>query len=355
MRQALHRVVLGLCAACIACAACAACASTPAARPESSASAAVSALPEDPLALIIEDPESIATVRVRQLKSSPLFERLRPHIERATCFPLAEWDALLSATERAVLAARQKPEQAPEWLAVLDGRYTEADGRRLLDLAVEKSHSTGSAAAGDAAKQAPAEAREGRFAVTARAGLAVSTLESKLIVLGSEAWVRAALAAILQPVAKFSDSALWRVVGAQLACSERTACLLSTGQGASGESLERGLSGAGAKELGQHLKGAGNGLGATLRDGLGLGFAAQLDSAQAAQDAERGLRQWLWQTNLVVRLTGMPAVLDQTRLSTQDSMVRAELDVSQADVEAYESRARGLLERALPSCNAQSL
>lgn len=326
---------------------CAACATSQTARPEPTSAAAAPAVPSDPLALVVEEPESVAVVRVQELQSAALFERLRPYIERAACIKLADWSSVLSATRRAALAARKKPEQAPEWLAVLDGQYSDADAHRLLGLALERSH----AATGEPAR----ETRDstGRFGVTEQGTLAVSVLENRILVLGTQLWVRAALQSIAQPVAKFSDNAAWQAVALPLGCSERTACLFWRANSSGAHQLQRGLSGAGAKDLGQTLEGSDSVVSVTVRDALGLGYAAQVGSVEAAKDAERALREWLWQVNLVVRLTGMPAIFDRARLSTQNTLVRGELDVSQAELDAYESRARPLFEREISgSCDA---
>jgi hypothetical protein len=341
MRQALNGMLL------LSLLLCAACATSQSARPEPG-SPSLPPVPEDPLALVVEDPQSVAVVNVQALTSSPLFERLRPYLERATCIQLADWKPLLSATNHAALAARHKPDQEPEWLLVLSGRYTEADAHRVLELARQQSRS----ASAEPAREMPDGS--GRFRVTEQGTLAVSQLDGRVLVLGTTAWLRAALASVSQPTTNFLGSGLWRNIGPQLGCSERTACLLSVANSTNARQLERGLSGAGAKQLGQELERADSALALTLSDGLALGFAAQVGSAEAAQVAERALRDWLWQANLVVRLTGLPAVLDRTKLSTQAALVRAELEVTQAELDAYEARAKPLFDRQAPSCSADA-
>lgn len=327
---------------------CAACAGSQSARTETPS---LPPVPEDPLALVVEQPDAVAVANVQALTSTPLFERLRPYIERTTCIRLADWDAILSATRRAALAARQNPDQASEWLLVLSGSYTEADARRVLALAHQKSR-------GDAAAQRR-DSRDstGRFAVTEQGALAASQLDGRVLVLGTQAWVRAALASIAQPATSYAGSAIWRSIGLPLGCQERSACLLSAANSDNAQLVERELAGAGAHQLGEALASSDSALGLTLTDKLNLGFAAQMDSAETAQGAERALRNWLWQANLVVRLTGLPAVLDRTQLTTQDALVRAELDVTGDELNAYEARAKPFFDREAPSCSpdAQSL
>jgi|GEM_PF-6642367 len=329
---------------------CAACATSQSTRPDTS-TLSLPPVPEDPLALVVENPESVAVANVQAVMGTPLFERLRPYIERATCIQLADWNAVLSATRRAALAVRQKPEQQAEWLLVLVGSYSEADARRALELAHKKSR--GSAA--DPVRDV--RDGSGRFGVAEQGTLAVSQLEGRVLVLGTQAWVRAAIAAVAQPTASFSGSPLWRTVGTPLGCNERSACLLSAANSGNAELIERGLAGAGARQLGEAIQSADTALGLTLTDKLNLGLAAQLTNGEAAQLAERGLRDLLWQANLVVRLTGLPAVLDRTQLSTQGALLRGELDVTKEELDAYESRAKPLFDRQAPSCSpdAQSL
>lgn len=329
---------------------CAACASSPSTRPDPS-TPSLPPVPEDPLALVVGDSESVVVANVQALIGTPLFARLRPYIERATCIQLADWNSVLAATRRAALAVRRKPEQPQEWLLVMAGSYSEADARRALTLAHQKSRG----AAADPVK----DSRDGndRFGVAEQGTLAVSRLDGRVLVLGTQAWVRAAVASVAQPATSFAGSALWRTVGLPLGCVERSACVLSAANSSNAQMIEQGLASAGARQLGQELQKADSALALTLTEKLTLGFAAQVGDNQAAQVAERALRDWLWQANLVVRLTGLPAVLDRTQLSTQEALVRGELDVSADELDAYESRAKPLIDRQAPSCNpdAQSL
>jgi hypothetical protein len=306
-------------------------------------------VPEDPLALVVGEAESVAVANVQALISTPLFERLRPYIERATCTQLADWNALLSATRRAALAARHKPDQEREWLLVLAGSYSDADARRLLAATHKQSHGAATEQARDARDST------GRFIVAEQGALATSVLEGRVLVLGPQAWVREALASVAQPTTSFAGSTLWRSVGLPLGCIERSACLLSAANSSNAQQIEHGLASAGARQLGQALASADSAFGLTLTDHLKLGVAAQVGSNEAAQLAERGLRDWLWQANMVVRLMGMPAVLDRAQLSTQGPLVRGELDVTASELDAYEARAKPLFDRQVPSCDVQSL
>src|SRR6201995_932873 len=93
----------------IAFALCFGCASAQTATPNvehAAAAAPAHPVPQDPLELLVAGPDSVAVLQVDQLRSSPLFGRLRPYLERATCTPSEEWNALAEATTRAVVASR---------------------------------------------------------------------------------------------------------------------------------------------------------------------------------------------------------------------------------------------------------
>jgi len=337
-------LILMLCAPLVSCA------TSQSVRPETS-TPSLPPVPEDPLALVVENPESVAVANVQAVMRTPLFARLRPYIERATCINVADWNAVLSATRRAALAVRHRADQPREWLLVLAGSYTEADARRVLALAHKKARGADSDPVRDARDGT------GRFGIAEQGALAVSQLEGRVLVVGTQAWARAAIGAVAQPTSSFSGSPLWRTVGLPLGCSERSACLLSAANSNNAEQIERGLASAGARQLGQALSSADSALGLSLSDKLSIGLAAQLASNDAAQVAERGLRDWLWQANMLVRLTGLPAVLDRTQLSTQGALLRGELDVTRDELDAYEARAKPLFDREAPSCSpdAQSL
>lgn len=299
-------------------------------------------VPENPLDLVVWGPEAVAVLQVQALRSSAAFARLQPYIERATCVQLADWDELLSSTRRAVLAARSQPEGA-QWLLVLDGRYVEADARRVLRAALREAPRA--THPGPITRDA-----SGRFIVAQERELAVSVLDDRLIVVGSQAWVHAALDSITKPAAKFSDARLWQSLGAQLDCAQQSACVLSLANGFSARGLRSGLSEAGAKSLGSAIESADSVLALRLGEGLTLAATAELGSDDAAQRAERELRDWLWQVNLLIRLTGLPAVLDRAQLSTQQHQLRAELSLSEAELAAYDARARVVFEQAVPGC-----
>ena len=317
------------------------CASGKSAQPAVATPAAAPALapvPRDPVELVVGAPDSVVLARASELRAAPLFERLRPYVERATCASLSEWDGLVRATSRAVLASRTEGQSA-QWLLVLDGSYTEADADRLLRAAAQRTPRT--------APAAPISVdRSGRFAISEDDVLASSLLEGRLLVLGHKPWMRAALDAIAHPAAKLGDLALWKSVAPEVRCAEQALCLLAAAQGAGARSLQRGLSSAGAKGLGQQVSAADSALTVSLPSGAEITFHAQLPDAAAADAAQRGLKDNLWQVGLLTRLAGLPDVLSAAKIDVRGAALHGELSVSETDLVRYEQRAGQLLSEA---------
>lgn len=321
----------------------AACASGNAAQPQGTTPAAAAkveaAVPRDPIELVVGAPESVLITRAAELRASPLFERLRPYVERATCSSLSDWDQLVRATTRAVLASRSA-EQSEPWLLVLDGSYSDADADRLLRTAAARTPRT--------APAAPIVTdRSGRFPISEDDVLAASLLEGRLLVLGEKAWVRAALDSIAHPAPKLADLPLWKSVAPEVRCAEQSLCLLAAANGSGARNLQQGLAHAGAKALGQQLVAADSALALSLPSGADLAFHAQLPDASAAEAAQRNLKDGLWQVGMLTRLAGLPDVLSAARVEQRGSALHAELSVNDADLARYELRAGQLLSEAV--------
>jgi hypothetical protein len=296
-------------------------------------------VPRDPVELVVGAPDVVLLTRASELRAAPLFERLRPYIERAACATLSEWDQLVRATTRALLATRAQGE-SEEWLLVLDGSYAEPDLDRLLRAAAARTPRT--------APAAPiAVVSYGRFSISEDDVLAASLLERRLIVLGHKTWVRAALDSISHPAAKLSDLPLWKSVAPEVRCTEQALCVLSAANGSGARGLQHILASAGAKHLGQQLLAANSALALSLPSGAELGLHAQLPDQGAAEAAQRDLKDGLWQAGLLTRLAGLPDVLSEARVAVRGSALHVELSVSESDLARYEQRAGQLLSHAL--------
>jgi hypothetical protein len=329
---------------------CFGCASAQTATPNvehASSSAPAHPVPDDPLELVVAAPDSVAVLQVDQLRSSPLFGRFRPYLERATCTPSEEWQSLAQATTRAVVASRPAKD-GDQWLLVMSGKYGDDDAKRLLGEAVKRRD-------GDSAKPAAAAQALGRFQVNEQSDLASSVLEQRILLLGAKDWVRAAIAAVDAPSPSFAVSPLFRDLGGNVRCGTRTACLFAAANGSAAKRMQHSLLGFGAADLGRAFSESDSALALAVPSGLELSFAVHLGSAEIAQAAAKQIKDYLWQASLLTRLAGLPSVLDQAQLHADDALLHADLDVSESDLAAYEARAGRLFEEAAPSCEQQTV
>jgi hypothetical protein len=301
------------------------------------------AVPADPLELVVAGPDSVAVLQVDQLRSSPLFGRLRPYLERATCTPSEEWQSLAQATTRAVVASRPAKD-GDQWLLAMSGQYSDADAKRLLGEAVQRRD-------GAAAPPAAPAQTLGRFQVSEQADLASSVLEQRILLLGAKDWVRAAIAAVDAPSPSFAVSPIFRELGSNVHCGDRTACLFAAANGSAAKRMQHSLLGIGAADLGRAFSESDSALALAVPSALELSFAVHLSSAEIAQAAAKQIKDYLWQASLVTRLAGLPSVLDQAQLRADDALLHADLNVSEQDLAAYEARAGRLFEEAAPSCD----
>ena len=309
--------------------------------------------------LLIGAPSAVVDVHVDRLRNSPLYARMRPLIERAGCSseraqtsglppaprPTADFDWLMAVTERALVGMRTVDDHN-EWLAVLVGAYAEQDAERVLAAVAQQTGATGAGA-----RQAL-----GRFALVGQAEFAASVLDSHLAVVGGQAWVRAALAALDnaadQRGASFAGSSLWRDLSARTSCVDRTLCLVAAADSVATRQLQHGLNGVGAKALARELGTADTALGLSIPDGLDVSFVAQLATPDAAEAARRLLKDWLWQAGLVIRLAGLPNVLDAAKLEVNANLLQVALAVDAADLSQYEQRLSDMLNQSGQGCAA---
>jgi hypothetical protein len=319
--------------------ACASSSSAPPATANGLANTQQPALPHDPLELVIGGPESLVTMQVSQLRSSPLFPRIQPYLQRAICAQGEDWQALLEVTTRAELASRSQAEAAEQWLLVLEGKYTPADAPRLLHAAAEHMQQ---------GSEAPRDGELRGFKLSEQGPLSASALSDRLLVLGHSSWVRAAIDALGRAQDTFAATPLWRELGASAQCDARAMCVLSTANGSGAQQLQRGLAGLGAGGLGAQLGAADSVLSLSVPDGAELSFVARLHDAEGADGARRELERMVTQVGLLTRLTGLPDVLSATRLTASENVLHADLAISASDLAAYEQRAGGLIEKALP-------
>jgi hypothetical protein len=306
----------------------------PAARP----------VPQNPIELIVGGPNMLVDLRVDRLRGSPLLARTRTFLERATCMSAADLDWLLASTEHALVAMRDASDQA-QWLLVLTGAYTEADASRML-AAVAQRDAAGSA------NQPQNRASAGRFTITSQGDTALCLLDAHTLLVGAGQWLRAAVEAIDQPPP--SAASLLPDLAQRVQCDERSVCMLAAADSVAAHQLQRGLAELGAEGVGRAVSSAPTALGLTLSDGLELAFVAELSTPQAASSALEVVKSWFWQAGLLIRLAGLPDVLDAVRARSDDTVMALELSVSASDLAQYQQRIAPLIDKAADVCATQT-
>jgi hypothetical protein len=305
-------------------------------------------VPANPLELVVDAnaPDTVFSARVAELRGTALFQRLAPYIERNTCLALRDWDDLLTATERAVLASQGEGE-TQHWLLVLKGQYTPAQAQKLFQTIAQRApHNTTSER-----ERAENDARIGRFDVDHQGGLSMSLPNAQTIVIGTPEWLRTALTAIDTPTPSFADSQLWRELAARASCEQRPFCGLTRAESPQLKPLARLLSGVGARALATQLTAADTALTVTPTDGAQLAAIANFRDASTAAAVQRDLERLLNQVGLITTLAGLPNIFGATRFATEDHWLRAEVALSIDDIRTYEERALPMLAgRGRPRC-----
>jgi hypothetical protein len=309
------------------------------------ATTAARPVPTNPLELLIGAPSVVVDMRVDRLRSSPLFARARPFVERATCASSADIDWLSASTARAVAAARSVDERI-QWLAVLSGTYADRDADRMLAAITQRGAS--------AAPNAVTKQAVGRFAITRQGEIAVSVLDQRLAILGTEVWVRAALDSIDHPSVSFAASSLRRDLAPRVHCADRSVCLLAAADSFASRQLQHALSGLGAKGLGRELSAANTALGLSMPDALEITFLAQLPTPESAAASLDHTKDWFWQAGLLIRLAGLPDVLNAVQAQTSANLLQLDLSVRAADLEQYEQRVGQLVGDSMDGCGAMA-
>jgi hypothetical protein len=307
----------------------------------SAAGPSVRAVPSDGLELVVGDASAVAIVRVDLVRESPLFARLRPLIETQLCLSAAQLDALLANTSRAIVASRTTQDRV-EWLAVLAGQYTEQDADRMLASAARSAEGT-------AVKQ-----RSGRFTLATQGEVAASLLEQRMLVLGTPTWLHSVLDSLDHAAPSFTASTLWRELSTRVQCAERTGCLLSSAQSIAAQHLKRALSSTGAKALGRQLEAADSAFGVSIPDGVEVAYSARLPTADSAAAAAQQTKDLFWQAGLLIRLAGLPDVLDAAQLSAAGNQLSLQLSVSASDLAQYQERLGKLLEGSTGDCPVEA-
>lgn len=328
----------------------AACASSKTAAPPASAASAkkpeppLPPVPTDPLALLPLDTSSLVIADATALSKLPDFATWRGWAERYACIARSDLDWLTANTARGLLAARGKSPSV-QGLAILAGKYTDADAGRALSL-LEPS---------GAAIGAPVTMQQrGRFTLSTRGPISATQLEGRLLLVGDTAFVQAALDTIeAPPPTRLSDAEPFHRVSERLGCSSRAVCMLTAADSSATHALKRLLAGVGMKGLGRELAQAASGLSVDVASGVAFAGSIELGSEDQARSVEKQINDWLWQAGVFARLAGFPDVLDEIEVKrSEPSVVELQLRLDDATRAKLEKRVSEMLEDTTEPCTA---
>lgn len=334
--RAMRRLPLTLCLLVFGACACA-CASsksaTPAAQTAEAAAQAAPApppppIPQDPLELVAGDLSMVAHARVDVMKEKDAFAAVRRTLTRYGCVSAADFDWLAGQTQHAFFLSRGSAEQ-PEFAVILAGQFSDPDAGRALEMLGRR---VGTA-------DAPSARTQGRFAIQQRGPWSAIVLENRLMIAGHDGFVGATLDVIDHPPeSRFAQSAIFKELGDQMNCMDRSVCALVTADGGVAQRMKGELAGVGMKKVGRELASSQSGVTVAVGDGVVLSVGAHAQSEDDANALAKDTKDWLWQAGLVARLAGFPDVLGDAEVNTTGAYTVLKLKVGEGDLARLEKR-----------------
>ncbi|MFI5305735.1 MAG: hypothetical protein ACHQ53_00205 [Polyangiales bacterium] len=314
-------------------------------KPTTPAVGALPPLPGDPLRLVPAGARTIARLDLDALRASPHFATLQDWASRFVCLSAPGSQTLLRHTRGVIVAGLDTtpPSARPHGVALLAGDFSAGDARQALSEACSYT-----ATQCGAVVERPA----GRFSVLHAGELSAAPLGDHVLAVGEDEAVTAVL----------------EVADGKRAAEQFSAEVvrgLDTRQWLAGHTLAfvTRLDDRVASRIGQELQGVG---GAALGDGLANGAAAfglalaQDASAEARvayaepAAADRGadsLRSLVGQAGFVMRLMGIPPLLDHLEVGVQAGLLRLGLRLSAEDVNSLRNQLMPLFEGKQAVCH----
>jgi hypothetical protein len=315
-------------------------AATPAAPPPAP-------IPADASVLIPRDASFLAHAMVAPFAEAKTFPTFRSWAERYACVASSDIDWFLASTRRVVVAGRGT-RKAPEVLVILDGRYGRGDLVRALDL-VEARTGGGNRAARTERVHA------GRFTITSSGPLAATLLDDRLLMIGNDTLVTAALDLVVHnPPPKVFDDATFQALRTRVACEERSLCVLLAPDSAAASEVKRELSGAGMKHVGSAVANARTAIAIDPRVGLSLAVASEMASPDEAAKAVKETNDRLWQLGVFARLAGFPSILDDANVRAENALAIFNWQISNNDIARVQARLGDLLSDSASECPASA-
>jgi hypothetical protein len=305
-------------------------------------------VPQNPLHVLPAEASELVSVDLQRLRASPHYPMAEQWLRRFACTQPEPQHFLLERTERVVLATyRVGPSgDVPQPLAVLRGAYREGDVERALSqarvwLGVQPAEVT--------------EQVSGRFRLLQAGELSGVQLGDGMIVVGHPDRVQAVLEVV--DGRRTALDATVEIMGgihtAQWLDSHAAAAITRIDE-RTAQRLGRGLSAIGGRRLGEDLSQSSAAVGLVLAGDLELRAHVLYRDARTAAEAASGLRSVLGRADLVLRITGMPSVIERVLVTAQGERLDAVLKLPSDDVRSLTTRLELMLEGTTPTCGTLS-
>lgn len=313
-------------------------------QPEAATKTAAEAAPPPPplpasaVELLPAAFDSALRVDVAQLRTSPLWG-YGLQVAKQHCIALERYQVLLERTELIVGGTRDG--QDALGAAVLQGALEAGDADTLLGLF-----------AADPAHQPPAQlSTRGRFRVSERPPLAASVLGPGLAVVGDPSALGAVLDVADGKAPNARQGLLSDGIGQAIGFEQAALALIYRPTEQSRAQIENRLGRGGRAALPPGLlKGSRGAFSTTAGDPFELKAAIESASPTEADELTRGTQSSLMQLNLLLRLAGLPPLLERVNATTQGTLSVFSLQLSRADLDLLWSRLQDLLVAETQGC-----
>jgi len=300
-------------------------------------------LPSSAVDLLPAALDGALRVDVAGLRKSPLWA-YGVEAAQKRCVAIERFEVLLQRTDVVVGGALDA--KGTLGAAVLQGKLEPTDVDTLLGLLLA-----------DPARAPAVQTRtEGRFQVSERAPVAASVLGSGLAVVGDAASLRSVLDVADGKAPNAREGLLSGGLGQAIGFETAGIAVIYRPTAEGRAQLERQLGRGGRAALPPGLLQSSRGaLAVHLGEPLELRAAVESASAAEADELTRATQSSLMQLNLLLRLAGLPPLLERLTAQTQGTLSVFSLQIGSADLDVLWSRMRDLLAAEAQNCGEVKL
>jgi hypothetical protein len=302
-------------------------------------------LPEDPLALVPTGSHMLARLDFDAARASPHFAVLQDWASRFVCLGAPGSKALIVHTHAAIALGLDPvpPEQRPQGVALLSGTFSDEDTREALG---ELCSYAG------AHCETPVARTAGRFGVLGAGGLAAARLGEHMLAMGDESGVAAVLAvADGNRAAEPLTGTLVPGLDTRHWLTQHTLAIVARVDDRAASRISRELESVGGAVLADGLSNGAAAFGLMLAKDASAEARVAYAEPGAADRSAAGLRSLVGQAGFVMRLMGMPPLLEHLRVDVQAGILRLGIRLSPDDVRDLRDRLAPMFEGRPPVCS----